>query len=220
MHLDLVSFPRPVCIQEVRVIPAGHRVHAAVSERDKMGYVKSCNLKVRTTYMYWRSSTIWKNCWEGFIWIVTRWDIIFQSQTQKLEPPHKSPSFQSVVPYRFLYLFYMSMVSNIILWYSHVLFKHILALPIVHAVMICPITHEFLIPEVHLLPVFYMYSIKTVGEWTIINLKNFRFLPTQYNAVLMAIYWFKCHGKLFLAICTEVLFDQYAVFLFSFCYFV
>ncbi|CAH3176041.1 unnamed protein product [Porites evermanni] len=37
MHLDLVSFPRPVCIQEVRVIPAGHRVHAAVSERDKMG---------------------------------------------------------------------------------------------------------------------------------------------------------------------------------------
>ena len=39
MHLDLVSFPRPVCIQEVRVIPAGHRVHAAVSEREKMGYV-------------------------------------------------------------------------------------------------------------------------------------------------------------------------------------
>lgn len=39
MHLDLVSFPRPVCIQEVRVIPAGHRVHSAVSEREKMGYV-------------------------------------------------------------------------------------------------------------------------------------------------------------------------------------
>lgn len=39
MHLDLISFPRPVCIQEVRVIPAGHRVHAAVSEREKMGYV-------------------------------------------------------------------------------------------------------------------------------------------------------------------------------------
>ncbi|XP_066019327.1 protein virilizer homolog isoform X2 [Pocillopora verrucosa] len=37
MHLDLISFPRPVCIQEVRVIPAGHRVHAAVSEREKMG---------------------------------------------------------------------------------------------------------------------------------------------------------------------------------------
>ncbi|XP_067052413.1 protein virilizer homolog isoform X1 [Acropora muricata] len=37
MHLDLVSFPRPVCVQEVRVIPAGHRVHAAVSEREKMG---------------------------------------------------------------------------------------------------------------------------------------------------------------------------------------
>ena len=136
--------------------------------------------------MYWRSSTIWKNCWEGFIWIVTRWDIIFQSQTQKLEPPHKSPSFQSVVPYRFLYLFYMSMVSNIILWYSHVLFKHILALPIVHAVMICPITHEFLIPEVNLLPVFYMYSIKTVGEWTIINLKNFRFL---YLPTLTPVGW-------------------------------
>ena len=41
MHLDLISFPRPVCIQEVRVIPAGHRVHAAVSEREKMGYVTS-----------------------------------------------------------------------------------------------------------------------------------------------------------------------------------
>ena len=40
MHLDLVSFPRPVCVQEVRVIPAGHRVHAAVSEREKMGYVR------------------------------------------------------------------------------------------------------------------------------------------------------------------------------------
>lgn len=44
MHLDLVSFPRPVCIQEVRVIPAGHRVHAAVSEREKMGYVRARQL--------------------------------------------------------------------------------------------------------------------------------------------------------------------------------
>lgn len=44
MHLDLVSFPRPVCVQEVRVIPAGHRVHAAVSEREKMGYVRSRQL--------------------------------------------------------------------------------------------------------------------------------------------------------------------------------
>ena len=39
-----------IAVEEVRVIPAGHRVHAAVSERDKMGYVKSCNFKVRTTY--------------------------------------------------------------------------------------------------------------------------------------------------------------------------
>ena len=192
MHLDLVSFPRPVCIQEVRVIPAGHRVHAAVSERDKMGYVKSCNLKVRTTY----SVPVLKKQYHVKE-LLRRFDLnghtmgyYFSVTDSKVRITSQVSIIQSVVPYRFLYLFYMCMVSNIILWYSHVLFKHILTLPIVHAVMICPITHEFLIPEVHLLPVFYMYSIKTVGEWTIINLKNFRFLPTQYNTVLMAIYWF------------------------------
>ncbi|XP_032239256.2 protein virilizer homolog isoform X2 [Nematostella vectensis] len=37
MHLDLISFPRPVAVTEARVIPAGHRVHAAISEREKVG---------------------------------------------------------------------------------------------------------------------------------------------------------------------------------------
>ena len=31
-------------MQEVRVIPAGHRVHAAVSEREKMGYVTNLSV--------------------------------------------------------------------------------------------------------------------------------------------------------------------------------
>ena len=34
MHLDLVSFPRPVCISEVRVIPRGARPHVAI---DRVG---------------------------------------------------------------------------------------------------------------------------------------------------------------------------------------
>ena len=116
MHLDLVSFPRPVCIQEVRVIPAGHRVHAAVSERDKMGYVKSCNLKVRTTY----SVPVLKKQYHVKE-LLRRFDLNghtmgynFSVTDSKVRTTSQVSIIQSVVPYRFLYLFYMCMVSNII----------------------------------------------------------------------------------------------------------
>lgn len=116
MHLDLVSFPRPVCIQEVRVIPAGHRVHAAVSERDKMGYVKSCNVKVRTTY----SVPVLKKRYHVKE-LLRRFDLnshtmgcYFSIIDSKVRTTSQVSIIQSVVPYRFLYLFYMCMVSNII----------------------------------------------------------------------------------------------------------
>jgi len=149
---------------------------------------KSCNLKVRTTYMCWRSSTMWKNCWEGFIWMVTPY--YFSVTDSKVRTTSQVSIIQSVVPYRFFYFFDMCMVSNIILWYSHVLFKHILTLPIIHAVMIGPITqesqkHEFLIPEVHLLPVFYMYS----SWWMNIYYNSIWKISDFYPHSIIQCYW-------------------------------
>ena len=117
MHLDLVSFPRPVCIQEVRVIPAGHRVHAAVSERDKMGYVKSCNLKVRTTY----SVPVLKKQYHVKE-LLRRFDLnghtmgyYFSVTDSKVRTISQVSIIQSVVPYRFFYFLICAwLVLNII----------------------------------------------------------------------------------------------------------
>ncbi|XP_028392294.1 protein virilizer homolog isoform X2 [Dendronephthya gigantea] len=43
MHLDLVSFPRPVCISEVRVIPRGGRPHLAI---DRVGETHPSSFKL------------------------------------------------------------------------------------------------------------------------------------------------------------------------------
>ncbi|XP_065064273.1 protein virilizer homolog [Rhopilema esculentum] len=46
MHLDLVGFPRPVAIQEVRVIPHGCRIHTEI--KDKFGETSPSSFKLET----------------------------------------------------------------------------------------------------------------------------------------------------------------------------
>ncbi|XP_077866591.1 protein virilizer homolog [Saccoglossus kowalevskii] len=46
LNLDLVQFPRPVCISEIRIIPSGTRAHTEFYEENKLGRTSPANFKL------------------------------------------------------------------------------------------------------------------------------------------------------------------------------